>query len=140
MAVIWGSKHSDSADRCSPSSVPLCTAALRAPERRDPPSKLRGPPLNHPILALVRPATLPRAYSHQATSRPFFGSSLLSSSTTRGSRYRRLRFHCVIQHFDRSHERKRVWNDPVRRVRRNRWLLRFGIENRNAVSYAVTKQ
>lgn len=52
-------------------------------------SKLRGSPLNHPILALVRSATPPRAYSHLATSQPFLCDSisrLLSSSTTRRSR------------------------------------------------------
>lgn len=46
--TIWSSKHSDSADRCS-----------RPPAARDPPSKLRGSPLNHAIPTLVYLTTLP---------------------------------------------------------------------------------
>lgn len=51
--------------------LPLSPRHSPYTRKRLAPSKLRGSPLNHPILALVRPATLPRAYSHLATSETF---------------------------------------------------------------------
>lgn len=67
------------------------------------PRKLRGPPLNHPILALVRPLprdSSSRAYSHLATFRPSsvrreirdLSLAFFIDRARRGSRYR---FHCV---------------------------------------------